>query len=230
MPILDPNLTIILKPEMLIMADTARIDGFTKLECGEGITLEHNVHIASYAHLNVGGGKLTVCEGAAVASGGKIITGSNMLDAESCSAATEPTQQRIERWEVTIGKNATIFAGGIAMSDLGEGACLAANGFLPRNTPIPAYEIWGGTPARKIGERNPRPTQRARLNWDDYFAWHCKIYKCRPEIQPITETQLVSDKRSAYDFRTDMIEVWGKAFDKRDKAIAVPMQFVEVLD
>ncbi len=225
MPILDPNLTIILKPEMLTMADTARVDAFCKLECGLGIILEHNVHIASYAHINIGGGKLTVCEGAAVASGGKVITGSNMLDAESCSAVVEETKQRIERWEVTLGKNSTIFAGAIAMSSLGEGACLAANGFLPRNCPIPPYEIWGGTPARKIGTRNPKPNPVAKIKWDEYFSWHCSVYRSRPEIRPMVDTELVQDATTEEGF----IQVWGQTFDKRDKAVAIPAQFVEVI-
>lgn len=225
MPILNPELTIILKPEMLTMAETARIDAFTKFECGLGVTLEHNVHIASFSHLNIGGGRLLICEGAAVASGGKVITGSNMLDAESCSAVVDATQQRIERWDVTLGKNSTIFAGGIAMSSLGEGACLAANGFLPRNCPIPPYEIWGGTPARKIGVRNTRHV-RVNIKWEEYFSWHCRVYKARPDVRPMLVTELVIESTP----RDGFIDVWGKSFDKHDRTIRMPQEFVEVVN
>lgn len=49
---------------------------------------------------------------------------------------------------VWIGPSVTI----LHSVNIGEGAVIAAGAVLTKN--VPAYEIWGGIPARKIGERN----------------------------------------------------------------------------
>lgn len=48
---------------------------------------------------------------------------------------------------VWIASNVTVLKG----VTIGEGAVIAANSVV--NSNIPAYEIWGGSPAKKIGER-----------------------------------------------------------------------------
>jgi acetyltransferase-like isoleucine patch superfamily enzyme len=53
---------------------------------------------------------------------------------------------RIEN-DVWIASNVSILRG----VNIGEGAIIAANSVV--NKDIPAYEIWGGTPAKKIGNR-----------------------------------------------------------------------------
>lgn len=50
--------------------------------------------------------------------------------------------------DVWIGRGATILKG----VTLGEGSIVAANALV--NKSVPPYEIWGGIPAKKIGERN----------------------------------------------------------------------------
>jgi acetyltransferase-like isoleucine patch superfamily enzyme len=49
--------------------------------------------------------------------------------------------------DVWIASNVTVLNG----VTIGEGAVIAANSVL--NKSVPAYEIWGGSPAKKIGER-----------------------------------------------------------------------------
>jgi acetyltransferase-like isoleucine patch superfamily enzyme len=49
--------------------------------------------------------------------------------------------------DVWIGANAVLLKG----VTIGKGAIVAA-GAVVRNS-IPSYEIWGGVPARKLGER-----------------------------------------------------------------------------
>jgi acetyltransferase-like isoleucine patch superfamily enzyme len=48
---------------------------------------------------------------------------------------------------VWLASNVTVLKG----VTIGEGAVVAANSVV--NTNIPAFEIWGGSPAKKIGER-----------------------------------------------------------------------------
>lgn len=149
--ILDP--VVFVRREMIKIHPTSRIDSFVKIEGGLGVEIGPFVHIASFAHLNIGGGELVLEEGSAVASGGKIITGSNLVEAYSCSAVAPASWQQIKKSKVVIGRNATLFTGAIVLPgvSLGEGACLAAGGVATKD--IPPYEIWGGVPARKIGDR-----------------------------------------------------------------------------
>ncbi len=57
---------------------------------------------------------------------------------------------------VTVGLMAVIFPG----VEIGDGAMIAANAILPKDTKVGPYEIWGGVPAAKIGERR-RPSEAA---------------------------------------------------------------------
>jgi non-ribosomal peptide synthetase-like protein len=51
--------------------------------------------------------------------------------------------------KVTVGLMSVILPG----CEIGDGAVLAANAVLQKNTKVGPREIWGGVPARKIGER-----------------------------------------------------------------------------
>lgn len=227
MPILDPSLTMVIHPENLAMAETSRVDAFCKLECAGGVTLGEYVHIASFCHVGIGGGKVTLEDGSSMGSGAKIISGSNMIDAESCSAVVPLDQQRIERWEVTLGKNSVLFADAIAMSSLGEGAVLAANAFLPRNTPIPAYEIWGGTPARKIGVRHAEKEQTAKLDWDGFFSWYAHFHRKAPDYRPAYQVPLVETVVDDNGFVFGKVAIRNKT--GKEELAAVPMEFLEVI-
>jgi non-ribosomal peptide synthetase-like protein len=58
---------------------------------------------------------------------------------------------------VTVGLMAVIFPG----CTIGDGAMVAANAVLLKGTTIGPGEIWGGVPARKIGEKKPRAAAEA---------------------------------------------------------------------
>lgn len=59
---------------------------------------------------------------------------------------------------VTIGSNVTIGLMAIVMPGvtIGDRAMIAASAFLPKGTVVGPDEIWGGVPARKIGERKTK--------------------------------------------------------------------------
>lgn len=48
----------------------------------------------------------------------------------------------------TVGANSFVMPG----VKIGVNAIVAANSVVPRNAQIPAYEIWGGVPVKKIGD------------------------------------------------------------------------------
>lgn len=151
--IFDP--VVIVKPEVIEIGDYCRIDSFVKLEGGLALVIGARVHIASFAHLNIGGGELWIGDGAAFASGSKVISGSNTPEGVSLSAVALPEDQKIVRSRTVIGKNATVLTNAVVLPGavLWEGSILAAGGVATKD--IPPFEIWGGVPARKIGVRNP---------------------------------------------------------------------------
>jgi acetyltransferase-like isoleucine patch superfamily enzyme len=144
---------VIVKPEVVRIDEEARIDSFVKIEGGNGVRIARWVHIASFCHINIGGGEVEMGEGSACASGAKIIGGSNLPSGISMSAKAPAEMQQTKRSRTVIGKNAIVFSNGVVMPGVtvGEGAVVAAGAVATKD--IPPYEIWAGVPARKIGER-----------------------------------------------------------------------------
>ena len=57
-----------------------------------------------------------------------------------------------------IGSNVTLGLMAVVMPgcEIGDHAMIAANAVLKKGTIVKPYEIWGGVPAQRIGERKPR--------------------------------------------------------------------------
>lgn len=144
---------VILRPEEIEIYDGARIDAFTKIEGGRGVIIGAGVHIASFAHINIGGGRVIISDYAACASGSRILGGSNIKEGQSMSAAAPEEMQVKHRGTTWIGPCAFVGAGAIVMYDriVAEGAVVAAGAVVTHD--VPEYEIWAGNPAHKIGER-----------------------------------------------------------------------------
>ncbi len=147
--VFDP--VVMLRPEMIVCAPTARIDSFCKLEGGDGLFIGPYVHIASFCHLGIGGGMTTLEEGAACASGVRLISGSNVPGYGRGCSAVDPDAVSTRSF-VHICRNAIIFAGATILPGVtvGENAVVAAGAVVSKD--VPPYEIWGGVPAKKIGE------------------------------------------------------------------------------
>lgn len=151
--IFDP--VIFTKKDKIRIGNHCRIDGFVKIEGGNGVVIDDYVHIASFAHINVGGGYTHIGYKSAIASHAIIVSGSNSPKGLSMSASAPVEDQVISRGEVIIDNYAIVFAGGMLLPNvkLNEGAVVAAGAVVPSNTVIPAWEIWAGNPARKIADR-----------------------------------------------------------------------------
>jgi galactoside O-acetyltransferase len=146
--VFDP-IVIVDQSGRLLMSETTRIDSFTKIEIGAGVTLGARVHVASFCHLNIGGGYLILEPGAACGSGARLITGSNVYgDGRSCSAVSPDAV--FSRSFVRVCRNAVVFAGATVLPGvtIGENAVVGA-GALVRDD-VPPFEVWAGNPARRV--------------------------------------------------------------------------------
>lgn len=144
---------LILRPEMVDIDDSARIDSMVKIEGGLGVHIGKGVHVSSFAHLNIGGGSLTIHNYAALTSGVRVVTGSNTEAGQSMSSASPPEMQVIERKSIVIGEYAFIGAGATILpgAHIGQYAIVGAGAVVTK--PVPAYTVWMGIPARMVGRR-----------------------------------------------------------------------------
>ncbi|MBU2623741.1 MAG: hypothetical protein KKD92_15640 [Proteobacteria bacterium] len=144
---------VIVAPEMIEIAEGARLDSFIKLEGGQGLSVGKYVHIASFCHINIGGGKVILGDYSAFASGAKILAGSNKMDGISMSASAPKEIQVVEKYTTVIGPYAFVSTNAVIMYgiNIGEGAVIAAGAVVTKD--VPPYEVWAGIPAIKINNR-----------------------------------------------------------------------------
>lgn len=141
------------REEHITIGPGSRIDSFVKLEGGMGLRIGRYVHIASFAHIGIGGGETEIGDFAAVASGGRIISGSNLTTSPSMSACAPTGLQEVRRNKTVLRRYSCVLTNAVVLPGvtLGEGAVLAAGGVATKS--IPAWEIWGGVPAKFMAKR-----------------------------------------------------------------------------
>lgn len=146
---------ILLKPQMIHVADSARIDGFCKLEGGEGLVIGEHCHVASFSHLNAGGGYVAMGDHSGCSSHVVICGGMPDLEFLHISAAEPSDRQQPKRLRTVIGRYVVIFAGAVILPGvtIGDGAVIGAGAVVTKD--VPPFEVWAGNPAKKIGARNP---------------------------------------------------------------------------
>ena len=144
---------VLVRPERINISPEARIDSFVKIEGGLGVRIDRWVHISSFAHINVGGGSVVIEEGAAVASGAKLIGGSNQSDALSMSSKAPSGDQHVERGHLVVSRYAFIGTNATVLPDVtvGEGAVVGAGAVVLRD--VAPWTIVFGNPARMTGHR-----------------------------------------------------------------------------
>lgn len=143
-----------LKPEQVRIHETARIDRWVKVEGGLGCDIGAFVHIASFSHLNAGGGRLIIGPHSGCASGVVIATGQPDLERLYVSAAEPPERVFARRRRVEIGCYVVIFSRAVICPGvtIGDGAIVAAGAVVREN--VPAWTIVAGNPAHKVGMRD----------------------------------------------------------------------------
>lgn len=155
--VLDPHLSIVLMPHVIRIGRHCRIDGIVKIEGGQGITIGDYVHIASFCHLNIGGGVLVIGDHAGIASGARVISGSNTPEGKSMSASSPADMQMVKRLATTIEPFAFIGVGAIILPGItiGRGAIVGAGAVVLHD--VEPGAIVAGNPARFIRWREVEP-------------------------------------------------------------------------
>ena len=162
---------IILKPEMVKIAPTARIDSFCKIEGGQGVLIGHNVHVASFCHINGGGGTVWLHDHCGLASGVKIVGGQPDLNyAAICPQEPEGEHDVIRKHTVVMAyallcSNAVVLPG----VTIGEGAVVGAGAVVTKD--VYPWTIVAGVPAIKIGERNVTKGPQSAPFFDCFLDW-----------------------------------------------------------
>lgn len=142
---------LILKPELLKVASTARIDAFCKIE--GTVTIGEHVHIASFCHIGAGGGEIVFGDHSGCSSHVVICSGVPDIRYLHVSAADPLEHQHPVRMRTVIGAYAVIFAGAVVYPGIrvGEGSLIGAGSVVTKD--VPAWEVHGGVPARKLRDR-----------------------------------------------------------------------------
>lgn len=114
---------------------------------GKSIIIEDFVFIGQACEFNISL-KLIIGKYSNIASGCKFIDHDHGIRAGKMIGPQEPVKKEIILGEdVWLGCNVIVLKG----VNIGAGAVVAAGAVV--NKSIPANEIWGGIPAKKIGER-----------------------------------------------------------------------------
>ena len=144
---------VIVAPEMIGIEEGARLDSFVKLEGGQGVYIGKYVHIASFCHINIGGGTVSLGDYSMCASGAKVLGGSNKIEGISMSSSAPKEMQVVERYKTIVGPYAFVGTNAVIMYgiNIGKGAVIAAGAVVTKN--VPPYEVWAGIPAKKISNR-----------------------------------------------------------------------------
>ncbi len=163
----DADVTIyptakIIGREHLKIGNHVIIDDACFLSVGPGSSIGSYTHMA-YGCSVMGQGKFVLGDFASVAAGARIYTAGDDLRGGALINPTVPTQYRnAYRAAVSVGKHAVVATNAVVMAGcvLEEGAILGACSYLKPGSVIPAYEVWVGCPARKIGMRDKEGVQR----------------------------------------------------------------------
>ncbi|MDD3078965.1 MAG: acyltransferase [Paludibacter sp.] len=114
---------------------------------GPSIIIKDNVFIGSNCEFNIKN-RIIIKNNCLIASGVRFIDHDHGIDKKTLMRMQICPSLPIEIGEdVWIGANAIILKG----VSIGNGAIIAAGAVINKN--ISPYEIWGGIPAKKIGER-----------------------------------------------------------------------------
>lgn len=143
----------ILRPETISIKSRSMISEFALVHGGQGLHVGSFVHIAS--HASIGGGGWCVLEDfVGVASGSRIVTGTDLVDGSGLPGPTIPPECRsFVRSFVHCGKHAFLGTNCVVMPGvtIGEGAVVGAGSVVTKD--LEPWGVYVGIPARRVKDR-----------------------------------------------------------------------------
>ncbi len=140
---------IFLRPEVIALGDGVRVDAMVKVEGGRGVTVGKHVHIASFCHINAGGGLVELGAHSGYASHVVICGGQT----DYTMGGVTPQDGNVpRRFRTVIGEYTVVFAGAVVLPGVtvGRRCVVAAGAVVTKN--VPDYAIMAGVPARVVGD------------------------------------------------------------------------------
>nr|WP_315418572.1 acyltransferase [uncultured Pedobacter sp.] len=131
-----------------------KFDGIWR--AGKSIILGNNVFVGTNCEFNISE-KIIIGDNCLIASGSRFIDHDHGMQTDTLMRLQPSIEKPIIIGnDVWIGANVVILKG----VEIGDGAIVAAGAVV--NKPIGTYEIWGGVPAKKIGQRENHLTTQSR--------------------------------------------------------------------
>lgn len=144
----------IYNPSRIAIGSHVRVDDFCVLSAGEGgIEIGDYVHIAVYCSL-IGAGKIKLNDFCNLSSRVSIYSSNDDYSGEHLTNPTVPDKfTGVTHADVLLGKHVIIGSGSIVLPGicLADGVAVGALSLVTKN--CQAFGIYGGAPARRLGER-----------------------------------------------------------------------------
>jgi galactoside O-acetyltransferase len=147
------ELVRILDAELISVGSHVIVDDFVFIDGGGGVEIGSHVHIASFVSI-VGGGRATIADFAGLATGARLVTGTDEFDGRGLTGPTIPDRWRaVRRDEVRVGRHAVVGANAVVLPGVtvGEGAIVGAGSVVVRD--LEPWTVCVGAPAVPVKER-----------------------------------------------------------------------------
>ncbi|MEO8660031.1 MAG: acyltransferase [Bryobacteraceae bacterium] len=131
------------------------IDDFVFIGSHRNLVIGNYVHIASHVSIT-GGGDCVLCDFCGIATGARLLSGSDDIHGGALVGPTVPPEFRsVIRGRVVVGAHALVFANVVVLPNvrIGEGAVAAAGAVVTHD--LEPWTIYAGVPARRVGQRAP---------------------------------------------------------------------------
>jgi galactoside O-acetyltransferase len=144
---------LLLRPELIAIGDHTRIDAFSVVSAGEGVSIGRNVHVSAYASL-LGRRAIRIGDFATVSVRCSIFASNDDYSGTTMVNPTVPDRYRGSvDGPVMIGAHAVLGAGSIVLPGVTVGESAAVGALSLVKTDVEPYAIVAGVPARVIGRR-----------------------------------------------------------------------------
>jgi galactoside O-acetyltransferase len=133
------------------------IDDFVFIDGGESMSIGSHVHIASFSSI-VGGGTVVFEDFSGLASGVRLVSGSEVMDGSGLTNPTIPEPWRaVKRGSIRLCKHVLLGTNVVVHPNvtIGEGTIVGSQSLVTKD--LPPWSICIGVPARVVSER-PRET------------------------------------------------------------------------